>query len=96
VLLLSSLQFAHAAAHLMDGSSEGRFAVTYAPGHVSKAEIESVEFRNADLGAMTESHSQQRLHEKMNTLPDGENVFFVTSPSTGLWVAREVMLRRSL
>ena len=41
--------FAHATAHLIHGSSEGRFTITYAPGHMSKAEIESVNFRYADL-----------------------------------------------
>ena len=36
--------FAHATAHLIHGSSEGRFKITYAPGHMSKAEIEGVNF----------------------------------------------------
>jgi nickel-dependent lactate racemase len=91
----SELQgLAHAAAHLIHGSSEGRFTVTYAPGHLSKAEIESVGFRHANLDTMLARYSPQRLHEGMNTMPDGENVFFIPSPATGLWAAREAMLRR--
>src|SRR5688572_3491651 len=33
---------AHGTAHLLHGSSEGRFAIRYAPGKLSKAEIEGV------------------------------------------------------
>ncbi len=38
-----------AAAHLIHGSSEGRFSITYCPGYLTKKEIESVNFRYADL-----------------------------------------------
>jgi len=31
-----------AAAHLIHGSSEGRFTITYCPGHLGKEEIEAV------------------------------------------------------
>jgi nickel-dependent lactate racemase len=40
---------AHATAHLMHGSSEGRFKVTYAPGHLTRPEIERVNFAYADI-----------------------------------------------
>ena len=40
---------AHATAHLIHGSSEGRFKITYAPGHLTKAEIEGVNFGYADI-----------------------------------------------
>ena len=33
----------HATAHLIHGSSEGRFTITYAPGHLTAAEIEGGE-----------------------------------------------------
>ena len=38
-----------AAAHLIHGSSEGRFTITYCPGKLSREEIESVGYRYADL-----------------------------------------------
>jgi nickel-dependent lactate racemase len=38
-----------AAAHLIHGSSEGRFNVTYCPGHFTKEDIKSVNFAYADL-----------------------------------------------
>ncbi len=39
-----------AAAHLIHGSSENRFKITYCPGHISKEEIESVNFNYACFG----------------------------------------------
>ena len=38
-----------AAAHLIHGSSENRFRVTYCPGHLSQQEIESVGYQYAEL-----------------------------------------------
>src|SRR5215510_7955766 len=43
---------AHATAHLIHGSSEGRFKITYAPGHLTQPEVDQVKFGYADLGAM--------------------------------------------
>ncbi len=40
-----------AAAHLIHGSSEGRFRITYCPGHLSREEIESVGYGYADLAS---------------------------------------------
>lgn len=81
--------FAHATAHLIHGSSEGRFTITYAPGHLSKAEIEGVGFRYADLGATLARYPLDRLREGMNTMPDGERIFFIPTPSAGLWQTRK-------
>ena len=36
---------AHATAHLIHGSSEGRFKITYAPGHLTRAEVEGGQLR---------------------------------------------------
>jgi nickel-dependent lactate racemase len=74
-----------AAAHLIHGSSEGRFAVTYCPGHLSREEIEGVGFRHGDLGAMLDRYAPHRLRDGWNTLPDGEEVFYVSNPALGLW-----------
>ena len=38
-----------AAAHLIHGSSEGRFTIRYCPGHLTREEIESVHFEYGDL-----------------------------------------------
>ncbi len=77
------------AAHLIHGSSEGRFAVTYCPGHLTRQEVEGVNFRYGDLDAMTQKYNPAALAEGFNTLSDGEQIFFVSNPALGLWARRE-------
>jgi nickel-dependent lactate racemase len=77
------------AAHLIHGSSEGRFTITYCPGQLTKREVEGVNFRYADLPAMTARYNPERLTEGFNTLENGEEVFFISNPALGLWACRE-------
>ena len=76
---------AHGAAHLIHGSSEDRFTIRYAPGHLSKAEIEQVNFAYADLAETEKRYNPKTLKEGWNTMPDGEKVYFISTPSAGLW-----------
>jgi nickel-dependent lactate racemase len=87
-------EFAHATAHLIHGSSEGRFRITYAPGHLSREEIESVGFGYADLEATLAAYPPEKLHEGFNELPDGQRVFFIPTPSAGLWSTRQRLYDR--
>jgi hypothetical protein len=73
-----------AAAHLIHGSSEGRFSITYCPGSVSKEEIESVNFKYADLDKMTKIYDPEKLKDGYNTV-NGEEIFFISNPGMGLW-----------
>lgn len=75
------------AAHLMQGSTEGRFTVTYAtkPENLSKEEIESVGYQWADCNEITKRYNPETLKEGWNVLPDGEEVYFVGTPALGLW-----------
>ncbi|MFZ9746392.1 MAG: lactate racemase domain-containing protein [Opitutaceae bacterium] len=77
-----------AAAHLIHGSSEGRFGITYCPGHLTRAEIEGVGFKWADLAATTRRYDPARLRDGWNTLPDGERIFYISNPALGLWAYR--------
>jgi hypothetical protein len=86
---------AHGTAHLIHGSSEGRFSITYAPGHLSREEIESVNFRYADLEETLAKYPPDELKEGFNDLPGGQQVFFIPTPSAGLWATREKLLGRS-
>lgn len=74
-----------AAAHLIHGSSEGRFKITYCPGKLSKREIESVNFSYADLSEMLKKYNPEKLQNGFNTMPDGEKIFFISNPGLGLW-----------
>jgi len=74
-----------AAAHLIHGSSEGRFTVRYAPGGLTRDEIESAGFAWGDLGELRRRYDPARLQEGPNVMPDGEKIFFVGNPALGLW-----------
>lgn len=76
----------HATAHLIHGSSEGRFKITYAPGHLSKEEIESVNFGYLNYEEALARYTPEKLKNGFNTLPNGEEVYFISTPSAGLWI----------
>jgi nickel-dependent lactate racemase len=77
-----------AAAHLIHGSSNDRFSVTYCPGHLSKQEIESVNFRYADLNTMLKLYDPEKLQNGFNTV-NYEEIFFISNPGMGLWSWKE-------
>jgi nickel-dependent lactate racemase len=85
---------AHATAHLMHGSSEGRFKITYAPGKIAKKDMDSVHFGYADLNETLRRYNPEKMKEGWNTMPDGERVFFISTPSAGLWSTKEKLARR--
>jgi nickel-dependent lactate racemase len=85
---------AHGTAHLMHGSSEGRFKITYAPGHMNKAEIEGVNFGYADIGEATDRYQPANRKQGWNTTADGERFYFIPTPSAGLWATREKLFSR--
>ncbi len=74
-----------AAAHLIHGSSEDRFSITYCPGYLSKEEIESVNFKYGALKEMEKIYNPAELDEGYNTLADGEEIFYISNPALGLW-----------
>jgi nickel-dependent lactate racemase len=73
-----------AAAHLIHGSSEGRFTIRYCPGHLTREEIESVHFEYGDLAEMTAKYDPAKLRDGWNVV-DGEEIFFISNPGLGLW-----------
>ena len=84
----------HGTAHLIHGSSEGRFRITYAPGYLSKEEIESVGFGYADLTETLRRYDPAKLSSGFNTMPDGEEIYFIATPSAGLWSTAEKLENR--
>jgi nickel-dependent lactate racemase len=81
-------ELAHAAAHLIHGSSEGRFTISYAPGHLPKNEIEQVNYRYMPLDEAIAKYPPGKMKEGWNIMPNGEEVFFISSPSSGLWATQ--------
>lgn len=79
-----------AAAHLIHGSSEGRFQITYCPGEgMSLEDVRSVGFEAVAYDAMTARYNPEKLSDGFNTMPDGEEIFFISNPALGLWAYRE-------
>jgi nickel-dependent lactate racemase len=81
-------ELAHAAAHLIHGSSEGRFTISYAPGHLTKNEIEQVNYRYVPLNEALAKYPPAKMKEGWNIMPDGEELFFISTPSSGLWATQ--------
>ena len=77
-----------AAAHLIHGSSEGRFDIVYAPGHLTRTEIEGVGFGYMPLDEAIARFNPDALHDGYNTV-GGEEIFYVSNPSLGLWSIAE-------
>jgi nickel-dependent lactate racemase len=74
-----------AAAHLIHGSSEGRFRILYCPGALSREEVEQVGYAYGALQAYQRRYPPERLRDGWNRLPDGEEIFYVSPPGLGLW-----------
>jgi nickel-dependent lactate racemase len=76
------------AAHLIHGSSEERFSITYCPAGLSRAEVEKAGFRYGELSLMMERYDPHRMRDGWNELPRGERVYYIANPAIGLWASR--------
>ena len=77
-----------AAAHLIHGSSDGRFSITYCVKEITKAEVDGVGFKAADYDEMAAKYDPAKLKYGYNTV-DGEEIYFIPNPALGLWINRE-------
>ena len=74
-----------AAAHLIHGSPENRFRVTYAPGFLTRKEIEGVGYSFGDINRLMRKYEPQKMRTGFHTAADGEEFYFISNPATGLW-----------
>ena len=77
-----------AAAHLIHGSSDGRFSITYAVKEISQEEIAGVGFIPASYDELAKKYDPHALSFGYNTV-DGEEVYFIPNPALGLWINKE-------
>ena len=77
---------AGAAAHLIHGSSDGRFSITYAVSKITQDEIAGVGFKPASYDEMAAKYNPRLLSYGWNKV-DGEEIFFIPNPALGLWIA---------
>jgi nickel-dependent lactate racemase len=73
-----------AAAHLIHGSSEGRFTIRYCPGGLTREEIEGVHYEYGDLKEYEKKYDPAKLKDGWNVV-DGEEIFYISNPGLGLW-----------
>jgi nickel-dependent lactate racemase len=76
------------AAHLIHGSTEERFTVTYCPAGLTKEEVEKAGYRYAPLHEMMKRYDPAVLHDGWNDLPGGERIYYVSNPAIGLWASQ--------
>ncbi len=77
-----------AAAHLIHGSSEGRFRIIYCVKDISREEIEKVGYQAADYDEVILKFDPQKLRYGYNTV-EGEEIYFIPNPALGLWINKE-------
>jgi nickel-dependent lactate racemase len=77
-----------AAAHLIHGSHENRFKVTYCPGKLTREEIESVNFSFGNLDEMMKKYDPAKLKDGFNEV-EGEKIFYISNPALGLWAWKD-------
>lgn len=77
------------AAHLIHGSSDGRFSITYAVEHLTRAEVEGVNFNYMPLSDTLARYNPAELKDGWNTLPDGEEIFYISNPAINLLVDKK-------
>lgn len=78
-----------AAAHLIHGSSDGRFTISYAVKNISKQEIEGVNFSHLNYEEAIQIYNPEYLKYGWNTLDNGEEIYYIPNPALGLWINRQ-------
>ncbi len=78
-----------AAAHLIHGSTEDRFSVTYCPGHLSAREIESAGYKYHSCSDIMRTYDPARLRRGHNILKNSDEVYYISNPALGLWSSKE-------
>ena len=78
-----------AAAHLIHGSVDGRFRITYAVQPEFRKEIESVGFCSADYREASLLYDPKTLTPGWQKAADGEEFYYIPNPAIGLWINRQ-------
>jgi len=75
------------AAHLIHGSTEGRFHVTVATDTVDRRVIQSVGFGHMSLEEARQRYRYQERTPGRHTASDGSPFYYIANPAAGLWAA---------
>ena len=74
-----------AAAHLIHGSSDDRFTITYCTEKLTKEEVEGVCFGYRPYAEAVKDYDPHTLTDGWHTAADGEPFFYISNPALGLW-----------
>jgi nickel-dependent lactate racemase len=77
-----------AAAHLIHGSSDGRFSVTYATKNLRQDEVLAVAFEYMPYDEAVAKYNPDSLKQGYNVMADGEEIYFIGNPALGLWALK--------
>lgn len=77
------------AAHLIHGSSDGRFSITYAVEKLTKEEVEGASFKYTSLDEIYKKYDPAKLKDGYNTLENGEEIYYISNPALGLWAYKD-------
>ena len=73
------------AAHLIHGSSDGRFKITYCAGKLTEEEVRGAAFNYMPYEEASAKYDPAKLTDGFHTV-DGEEIFYISNPALGLWV----------
>lgn len=75
------------AAHLIHGSSDGRFSITYCTEKLTADEVRGVSFGYMPYSEAIKKYDPTALKDGYNTV-DGEKIFYISNPALGLWTTK--------
>jgi len=78
------------AAHLIHGSSDGRFHITYCTEKLTEQEVTGASFHYMPYCKAVELYNPAALKDGFNTLTNGEEIFYISNPALGLWTCETV------
>ena len=76
------------AAHLIHGSSDGRFSITYCTKKLTEAEVRGAAFNYIPYYEIVKKYDPAKLKDGYNTV-DGEEIYYISNPALGLWADRK-------
>ncbi len=77
-----------AAAHLIHGSGDGRFSITYCTRHLTREEVTGACYNYMPYDEAAKLYPPQSLKDGWNTCQNGEEIYYVSNPALGLWADR--------
>ena len=72
------------AAHLIHGSSDGRFRITYCTELLSEEEVRGAAFEYIPYAEIVKKYDPAKLTDGFHSV-DGEEIFYISNPALGLW-----------